>query len=301
MEGLTFVFVALVAQAAGNVLQKHAVASRMPGLTLRQTGRRLGAVLGALFGSRLWLSGLLLLTVGGAFGLQALSMVDLSVVKAFGRLEHLFVALAGVAFLGERLARREWTGVLALIAGGMVLGATGARVTGAAATTASNLAFPAAGGVLLVALILARRAWPGRLRPEISLALAAGILMGAGDVLVKGATALARAETGDFSVLEGASWAALAGTVEIPVAVALYLAGSVLVQVAYANGRVSVISPVISVGSTVPPMAFGLAVLSESADPARLLGMALLLYGGWRLLPRSDRELAAPEPGTLGA
>jgi drug/metabolite transporter (DMT)-like permease len=282
VEGLALVFAGLLAQGAGSVLQKHAVATRMPGLGLRDA-----RLLRALARSRLWLLGFCAMLLGAACGLQALSMVDLSVLKAFGRFESLVVALAGAAFLGERLTRREWTGVLLLIAGGAALGATGARATGSVVSTASNLAYPAAGAALLAALALARRAWPHRLRPEIGLALAAGILMGAGDVLMKGATSLVRASTGDFRVLDGASLGALADTALLPTAIAAYTAGFVLVQVAYANGRVSVISPVVGVGATVPPIAFGLAVLSESADPARVLGMGLLLSGGWLLLPRS--------------
>lgn len=139
--------------------------------------------------------------------------------------------------------------------------------------------------------------WPHRLGTEISLALSAGILMGAGDVLVKGATALVRAERGGFSVLDGPSLAAMVGTVELPLAIALYLVASILVQVAYANGRVSVISSVIGVGATVPPLAFGLVVLSESADPGRLLGMALLFSGGWLLLLRGAGDRSESQSG----
>jgi uncharacterized membrane protein len=279
--GLALLVLASALQAAGVVLQKQRVAVRVPNVSIVQVTRRPSAFFGPLFRDPYWLLGGLLSLAGAITGLQALSVMDLSVLKALGKLETLFVVLAGVVFLGERLRPAENAGVLLLVAGAVVLGLRGGEPSGIAAGRHAYVALVAGASGLLALLAFARRSRVLSDRPELALAAAAGILFGAGDTLTKGATDIVKSNGagGGFSVVEAASMGGLFGTPELGVAIAAYVVGSVLIQAAFSVGRVSVIVPVTAIGSLLLPIAFGIVALDESAAGDRLAASAAIALG----------------------
>lgn len=279
--GLALLVVASALQAAGVVLQKQRVAARVPNVSIGEVTRSLSAFFGPLLRDPYWLLGCLLSLTGAIAGLQALSAMDLSVLKALGKLETLFVVLAGVAFLGERLRPTEAAGVLLLVAGAVVLSLRSGEPSGIAAGRQAYLALVAVASGLLMLLAFARRSRVLRDRPEIALAAAAGILFGTGDTLTKGATDVVKANGagGEFSVVERASMAGLFGTPELGVAIAAYVVASILIQAAFSVGRVSVIGPVTAIGGLLLPIAFGMVVLDESATGDRLAASAAIALG----------------------
>jgi drug/metabolite transporter (DMT)-like permease len=298
MEPLGLLILSSALQAAGIVLQKQSVAARFPQVSLEQVTRRIGAFFGPLLRDPCWLLGGLLGLAGAIMGLQALSAMDLSVLKALGRLETFFVILAGVVFLGERLRPGEIVGVLLLLAGGVLVAARAGETSGGAATREAQLVFVTGVGGLLVLLVFAKRLRGQRVRPELGLAAAAGVLFGTGDILTKGATEVVEAGVpgGGFSVVEPASMAGLVQTPEFGLAIAFYVVGSILVQAAFSVGRVSVIGPVVANASLLLPIAFGLTIRQEDPSGVRLAGIATIALGS-ALLGRGPQAAGRPIAG----
>ncbi len=300
MEPLELLILSAALQAAGNVLQKHRVATRVPNVALGQMTRRPGAFFGPLFRDSQWLLGFLLGLAGAVAGLQALAVMDLSVLKALGRLETLFVILAGVVFLGERLRPGEVVGVLLLLAGAVLLALRSGEASGGAACREAYVVLAAGTLGLSVLLAFGRLARMERLRPELALSAAAGVLFGTGDILTKGATDVveAGAAGGGFSVVESASMVGLLGTPEFGLAIAAYVGGSILTQAAFSVGRVSVIGPVMAIGNLLVPIAFGFLVLQEDPTIDRLASIATIAFGT-ALLARRPHAAVRPVAQTI--
>jgi uncharacterized membrane protein len=288
VKPLELLILSAALQAAGNVLQKQRVAARVPNVALGQVTRRPGAFFGPLFRDSQWVLGSLLGLAGAVAGLQALAAMDLSVLKALGRLETLFVILAGVVFLGERLHPGEVAGLLLLLTGAVLLALSSGEASGGAASREAYLVLAGGAVGLIVLLAFGRFARTEPLRPELALAAAAGVLFGTGDALTKGATEVVKAGAagGGFSVVESASMVGLVGTPEFALAIAAYAGGSILTQAAFSVGRVSVIGPVMAIGSLLIPIAFGLVVLQEDPTLDRLAAITTIALGT-ALLARS--------------
>jgi uncharacterized membrane protein len=107
--------------ACGNALQKHGLATRLPALPLRTVARPT-RLLRALACNPPWLLGLALTFVAVGLETQALAIGDVSVVKPLSRVQSVFVIAIGVGWLRESLARTEWLGVTAVLAGVFLLG-----------------------------------------------------------------------------------------------------------------------------------------------------------------------------------
>lgn len=267
-------------QAGGSVLQKHSVATRMPAAPFGEIVRAPGRFFGPVARDPLWLLGVACLLAGAGMGLQALAQVDLSIMKSLGRVETLFAVLAGVAFLGERLSRAELTAAALMVLGGFALATEAGRETGASASWQTHLLLLLAMATALALLVALRRLVPQRLSAEIALALAAGLLVGTGDALVKQATRVVESGTTiGFDVLDPSCLAAFASTPQLLVAAPLYVTAVALAQAAYAVGRLCVITTALSLGATLPPILFGFAALGESLAPQRLAGIAAILTG----------------------
>lgn len=279
MDPVALVVTSAALQAAGSTLQKHRVTARVPQTPLGQLLRRPHAFFVPLLGDRRWLLGGAIGLAGGIVGLQAVPLVDLSVLKALGRLETLLVVVAGVVLLGERLRAIEIGGLALLLLGALVLALHGGAATGAAATRETHLALVAA-VLAVVAYLALRRPRAGARSSELALAAAAGLLFGTGDILVKGATeAVEAAAQSGFRVADAGSLAQLAGTPEFLIAVPSYVLGGILMQAAFSVGRVAVIGAVMAIGSVALPIAFGLLVLGEQATGLRLAGIAAVALG----------------------
>lgn len=294
MRALELLILSAALQAAGNVLQKQRVAARAPNVALGQLARRPGAFFGPLLRDPGWLLGGLLGFAGALLGLQALARMDLSVLKALGRIETLFMILAGVVFLGERLRAGETAGVSILLLGSVLLARRAGDPSGGTAPRAAYLALAAGVASGLALLACARRAREGPVRPELALAAGAGFLFGTGDILTKGATDVVEAGlAGGFRVAELASMRGLVRTPEFALAIAAYVGGAILAQAAFSVGRVSVIGPVMAIAGLLLPVGFGLVVLQEDATGARLAGLVAIALGSALLgagpRPRTDR------------
>jgi chloramphenicol-sensitive protein RarD len=272
--------VACALEAGGTVLQKHSVASRAPAMPFRELLREPRRFFGPVARDPVWLLGLVCLLTGAGMALQVMAEVDLTIAKSLGRMETLFAVLAGVLFLGERLSRRELAALTLMVLGALALAAEARQETGASASWQTQLLLVLAVAAALALLAALRRRAPTLLSAEVALALAAGLLLGTADALVKEATRAAEAGAAvPFQVLDPASLGAFLRTPQALVAAPLYLAAIALAQAAYAVGRLCVITPALGVGAVLLPLVFGFAAFGESLAPQRLLAIVALVAG----------------------
>jgi drug/metabolite transporter (DMT)-like permease len=264
--------------ACGMALQKRAVAEA----GLRRAVGRVG-----------WGIGLGLVLAAAALQALALSLGDLSVVKPLGMMQCVFALAIGVLVLGERLGPAEIVGAFAVVLGGVLLVADGgssvhlARAVGAGASVVAS----AAVALLVPLLLLARARW--RAQPELPLALAAGLLFGSGDAMLKVTFEILRTQTGvlALSSFDGPALTSLASLPQFQLFLFGNAAGLALHQLAYLGGRIAVIAPVSAVTSAAFPAAIGAGVLGEPLGPLRALGVALLIGGGGLVAASTSLDL----------
>lgn len=256
--------------AVGHALQKHGVSEHF------RAGDRPGSI-GRIAGRPLWLAGFGAMLLASALDLQAVSSGDLTLVKPLLGLQAAFAVAIGVGLLGERVGRGEGTAIATLVAGAVLVVLTTGPQTqrlpddwNAAGVFGASVA--AATGIGVVHLRI-----PARLRAEVAFALAAGLMFGVSDFMMKRATSAVVAFAGHFSVLEPAS---LLGLLETPEVLWIALANAAafgLMQLAYARGRVAVISPLACLSGTAFAVILGFSVLGEPLSPLRTAGIALVL------------------------
>lgn len=296
-NALFLVTLACVFQGIGQSLQKHGVSQELPSLTLRRVGRDAGAVLRALIASRTWALGIASLLVGGWLGFLALAHGDLSFVLPLSNLTTLITVMLGVLVLGERLGAREWSGVGLLLVGSVAIassaGDMGRPPTDRSTTWAVALAAMAAAALC----IRVGEIRPDPVRRETLLGLGAGLLFGATNFLLKATTEAARQEAGRFSLADGATLLALVSEPTFYLFLAGVVAGFVMLQIAYANGRISVVYPLKQITTVGSGVVFGFLVFGETAGMLRVVGAGVVLVGMTLLMGRRSPQPALPLAG----
>lgn len=259
--------------ALGHALQKYGVSSLGPG--------RFWSV---LVRQPVWLLGMAAILLASAIDLQAVSIGDLTLVKPLLGMQAGFAVAIGVGLLGERIGRSDAAALAALVAGAGIVAAT---------ASPGEPRIPdrwASGGVFAVSIAIASaivalhfRA-PARLRGEAVFGLAAGLLFGVSDFMMKLATSIVVASEGGFSVVSPASLLALLRTPEIAYIALANLGAFALMQLAYARGRVAVISPLATLSGTAFAVVLGFSVLGEPWSPWRGAGILAVLAGTGQLV-----------------
>ncbi len=272
--------------ALGSVLQKRGIHTRLAGLDYRSVLREPRAFASAMGRNRVWLFGTALFLLGTPLSIQAMALGDVGVVKPLMRVQLLVIVALGVAFLGEKLRRAEWWGMALLLAGALGLAGRGAGPAAAppeisACATLLGVTLAACGGVLVL-----HQRRPRWMRQEIALGICCGLLMGAGDVLLKAATSVAVLRTGSFDVTEPASLLALFSTPLPLLSVFADVTAFLLAQAALASGRVSILAPLSSGTSVLFTVTLGHLFLGEAAGLARAVPVAAVIGGAVLLSAR---------------
>jgi drug/metabolite transporter (DMT)-like permease len=247
--GLALAAASTVAINGGYALQ-HAVASRLPPLSLRAPVRSLVEL-----GRRpRWLTGFLGGIGGWVLYVVALRLAPLSLVQA--------AAAGGVAVLAVglgRLPRREAIGVAIAVAGLVLLGLSLGTHTVSTRGDTGDI------GTWVVVSVLCAAALAS-FRTGVALATAAGILYAAGDVATK---------------------AAVSGGTRlwfVPVLLACHGLAFVALQLAFQRGRRLATAGVAVLWTNALPIAAGMALFGEaSGGPLRLLAFALVLVAALAL------------------
>lgn len=272
---LLLVLIGSVLQGSGEVLQKygHTAAAR--------AGRRAA-------GRVAWALGVVCMIVGMGFGLQGLSQGEIGVVAPLASVNLIVAFGLAVLVLRERVAPRELP-LFASIAAGtlLVLLSAGAPRVGAAGSKLVLSVAGGTGGLVVIALVLARSVL--RRRGEVLLAVATGLLMGLGNAMVKASADELAAAGGRFDVSSPARLLQALSQPAAQLAVGSFLAGFVVLQLALRKGRVSVVSPVRLAVSILVGAVLGAVLFDEGLAAGRLVGLALVVAG--------VGGLARPGPG----
>ena len=277
-----------------------------PKISLGQFFRQIVPVVKILATNWVWLIGLLLMLGGaGAFG-TALAGGDLSVVQPIIGLTGVIAALIGVVFLGERLAKIEWVGVVGIITGVVLVGlgcpnsgpSAGSDLSEACRQISAHLpgnneliAFAGLSILLSGLALLLRRLG---MSVEFTLSVSAGILFGLANPFGKFLTqrAMLLPDCQPFSFASGETWLRIVSDYPGWVIVGCNVIAGPMMQTALANGRASIVSPLITIISTVIPILAAITIFGEAVTVLQAVGI-LIVLGGTACL--AGKEQGAPK------
>ncbi len=277
MNALLLAVVASLFWGVGTALQKQGMAASFPRITVSALLRQLPIVLRTLLVNRAWVAGLLGMLVGmGLFG-TALGQGDITVVQPVVCLTGVVAALVGVGFLGERLGTLEWVGIGLTLVGVVLVGLAGGGDTAGVPELLPLLAFiVVTTGLAMASLLLRRRG----LSAELTLSVAAGMIYGLANMLGKLLTQRVIAEVGvPFDLLRPAVWSSMMTDWPIWAILAANVVAGVFFQTAFANGRASVVAPVVTIISNVLPIVGALLLFGERPHVLHGLGILVVLVG----------------------
>lgn len=250
-------------------VREHGAAGTLPPLSIR---RPLHAVR-LLLGNPRWLTGFAAEMTGWGLFVLALALAPLALVQA--------VSAAGIGILAalvsrlrlSRLSPREQLGVGLSIAGLAVLGISlaGGAGAGTEASWASLALWLAGSGAVVCAVLALGRSLLG---PAAAFGIATGVAFAAGDVATKATVA------GD--------------PVLIPVLVAAYGAGTLLLQMGFQRGGALVTAGLATVITNAIPIAAGMTIFHEPLPGGafgvlRVLSFAIVVMSAV-LLAQDDRD-----------
>ena len=289
MQVIALAILSALAFAIGHALQKHGVSQRLATGAGERTGKAGRYWLIGLARQPLWLAGMASILLASALDLQAVSLGDLTLVKPLLGMQAAFAVAIGVGLLGERMGRVEAVGVGLLVAGAALVAATAAPGETRVPEHWQSGGIFGASLALAAAVVAVHVRAPARLRGEAAFGLAAGLLFGVSDFMMKIATSIVVTAEGSFSVVSPASLLALLYTPEVVWIVLANLGGFLLMQFAYSKGRVAVISPLASLSGTAFAVLLGFLVLGEPLSLLRAAGIAVVLAGTSQLVRAEAR------------
>ena len=281
--GLVLALLAAASFGVGLSLQKRRAVA-LPGLVRSPIAFAL-----AFFSDLRWLGASALVVAGWGFEFAALSRAPVALVLPTALSGIVLVAALSSRWFGERLARREWAGVAACVAGVVAAAIPATDGNPVVSARFDPTALACAVGFLIVlaiaALALGRR---GR-AVSFCLSFGAGFLYAASGSLTK---ALAVAASGPRS--PAVILALVAPLVVVSVAAVLVL------QAAFQRGSATIAVAVSGAVSSFLPATLGGAVFGESwpegAAGAMRLGALAAMLAGFGLLIRPTVRLQAPAP-----
>ena len=249
---------------------------------------------------REWVLGLLSMISGQILSGLALGQGKLTVVEPVLATNLLFALFLASRLSRERLGRVEWAGVIALSAGvaAFTLTVRWSDQWSPSLTTAAR--WPSAGGMGLLALLLA---WAGRRRsrPESSATLfaaGAGLCFGIQDALTRRV----------IGALENARWMAVIADWPAYCLIAVAVVGLLLMQSAFRLAPLRVSLPLVTSLEALGGITLGILVFGDGLDvaPAALVveGLSLaamvagvFVVGRHELLASGGQPTRTPEGG----
>ena len=274
------------------VALKVGVGRGMPSLSVSDVVRHPLRTAGALLGNRIWIGGLALNLLGGVFYCVALAQLDLTIVKPVVTFYVVVAAVMGAALLKERIGKLETLGIAVAVAGAAMLGLQGEVGTGDVVSIGAQYR-----GVLAVATvcvaIAAFTATPlwvpglrGKVSPEVTLSAVSGVVWGLGTAGYKlffnemlafpvvaeaGGLAAALGEPGFYGavITSPALW----------MTAVFNVVGFGIYQLAFASGRVAIVTPIVMATTLIAPLIAGVGVFGEDLPFLKLAGILTTAAG----------------------
>ncbi|NLH47080.1 MAG: EamA family transporter [Myxococcales bacterium] len=294
MNPILLAVMASLCWGIGTVMQKYGMSGAFPKISVREFFRQIGPVLKTLITNWIWTVGLLLMIGGGMVFMTALGRAGIARVLPITCLTGAVAALIGVAFLKEKVMPVEWTGIGLVFAGVIVVAQAESGGASLIPGNGALLLFTAATAILTTTALLARRLG---FTAEITLSVSAGLIFGLCNLMTKLMTQRVVAEIGgDFSLLRSEAWVAGLTDYPIYIVIAGNLLASVFFQTAFANGRASVVSPVVTILSNVLPIVAAVTIFGETIRFGHGVGIVLVIAGTALLAMRRPTSAQAAAP-----
>jgi uncharacterized membrane protein len=216
-----------------------------------------------------WMLGYFATVLGWLLFIKANDIGEISLIQPLVSVGDVFLVLMAIYFLKERLAHLEWLGLGLIVCGAGSLTFDVKEVPVATINWQNIFIFMGFAIFAWIGLMLSRK---GN-RAEIILALAVGVLFGIGGVLTKLMTAYIEH---NGQKLESFAFAL---NPVFPVMVVANVYGLFLLQMAFQNGRASVIIPVqLAVVNGMSVLA-GMILFSETISVYRIGCILLIIVG----------------------
>ena len=299
MNALLLAVVASLFWGVGTAMQKQGMAASFPRISLGNLLAQLPWVLRTLLVNRAWVLGLAGMIAGMALFGMALGRGDITVVQPVVCLTGVVAAIVGVGFLGERLGTLEWAGIALTLVGVVLVGLGGGGQTATQPDTLPLILFVVLITSMAMASLLLRRL---HLSAELTLSLAAGLIYGLANMLGKLLTQRVIAEVGgSFDLDRLAVWLSMLGDWPLWAILVANVAAGVFFQTAFANGRASVVAPVVTIISNILPILGALMLFGERPHLLHGLGILVVLAGTALLAVQAhqggeERDAALPRP-----
>jgi drug/metabolite transporter (DMT)-like permease len=231
------------------------------------------------------------IAIGGAANYaSALGKADITIVQPIISLTGVIAAVTGVVFLKEKVRPIEWAGISLIIAGVVVVSLAEGGQSAQSPTNFGLFVFTLVSVVLIGCSFLIKRIGASL---EFSLALAAGLNYGLANLMGKLLTQRAIIEVGaPFSLGRGDVWISLLTDYPAWIILATNILGGALLQTAFANGRASVVSPIVTIISNLLPIVGALAIFGEQVRLLHAIGIFIVLVGTSFLALRQDKKPA---------
>jgi len=261
---------------AGAILQKQAI-EKLGSARLRVIG---------LVGSARWMLGLAANAVGWGLFVLGLNSVPVSVARTVTGGSYVILALFSTVFLRTPLKLAEWMALLCVTGGIVILGMQGQAGGAAADTLLPSVIRLALGLGMIVVVSCGTFLFARRSGSVFAFAAISGLLSGAGDLMVKLITILAREEARPLTAM-GMGRLGLSGVGMV----LFYVTGIYMLSRAYQVGTVVAGMVISDFFARVAAIFLGVICLSETliaagtAGPLYAVGF-LMVLGGSLLLGR---------------
>jgi drug/metabolite transporter (DMT)-like permease len=269
----------------GVVLQKQA-ADNLPRMEL---GKDIHKILWAFITSRKWMGGLVISGIGWGLFALALNYTPISLARAIQGSGFVILAFFSILFLDHRLKIWEWAGVITVTAGIVALGLS-EPVENQTTSIIIPFRLILALGISCAACLgiyAARKLFNFGFSWVVAFSIAAGVLLGMGDVLTKGLLV----EAGDNSYLT-------AFGIMGPGLIFFYLVGFFILSRGYQHGRAILVTGVSDFCARLITIILGVYAMGEIFPENILLrdmrigGLAAILLGTILLARFSGEQLA---------
>jgi uncharacterized membrane protein len=202
-------------------------------------------------------------------------------------------ALIGVTFLREQVRPIEWAGIGLIICGVVAVSRVAGGEVSLIPGNLALLSFTGLTGLLVVAALSLRRVGASI---EFTLSVAAGLIFGLANIMAKLMTQRAAMGVGvEFTIWRGDMALALLLDYPLWVVIAANIGASVFFQTAFANGRASVVSPLVTILSNVLPIVAALTIFGEDIRFLHGVGIVLVLAGTALMALKGDGPRPAVE------
>ncbi len=220
-----------------------------------------------------WVIGYLATTIGWLLLVKALDIGEISLVQPLMSVGDVFLIAMAVFFLKEKLLKFEWVGLFFIVAGATSLSFDVKDISTVNINWPHIYAYFSVALLVWITLMIARK--KGRL--EIILALTSGVSFGIGGAFTKLMTT--------YLTTQGQQLESMYFVVNpfFPLMVIANIAGLVLLQMAFQNGRAAIVVPVQLAVLNIMSVIAGVTLFSEMVSLYRISCIILIISGTYIL------------------